>query len=110
MARFFGIVGYGKNEEVRPGVWDDVIVERKYYGDVVRNSLSVENADKVNDNRTVGNSISILADDDAYNSFMDILYVQWMGRNWEVSNIDVQPPRLVLRLGGVYTGPTAPTA
>lgn len=105
--RFYGAVGYGENVEKKPGVWDDVITERKYYGDVVRNSVHQQGSDKVNNDISVGNSISILADDDAYGMFSDIRYVTWLGKNWEVTNVEVLPPRLILRLGGVYTGPTS---
>lgn len=107
MARFYGAVGYGESVEKKPGVWDDVITVRNYYGDVVRNSMQQQGLDKVNNDISVGNSISILADDDLYGNFMNIRYITWMGKNWEVSNVDVLPPRLILRLGGVYTGPTS---
>ena len=36
MAKFFGIVGYAETVQVKPGVWQDVITEYKYYGDEVR--------------------------------------------------------------------------
>lgn len=110
MARFYGAVGYGVNVEVKPGVWKDVITERMYYGDVLRNSLTVQNDDKVNSDRTVSNLISLMADDDAMGNFTNIKYINWQGKNWEVGTIEVAPPRLNIRLGGVYNGPTAATA
>jgi hypothetical protein len=34
-------------------------------------------------------------------------YVEWLGTLWVVTNVEVQSPRLLLTLGGVYNGPKA---
>lgn len=107
MARFYGEVGYGQSTEIEPGVWDDVITEKSYYGDVVKNSRRFVNSDSVNDNLTVGNSIEIVADDYAGGHFHAIRYVKWAGVYWEVTEVTEVHPRLLLRLGGAYSGPTA---
>lgn len=106
MARFNDVVGYGESVEVAPGVWDDVITEISYFGDVVRNSRSLREREEVNDDLTVGNSISIVADAYAVEHFHAIKYVQWSGTRWLVREVTVQRPRLILRLGRVYSGPT----
>lgn len=106
MARFCGEVGYGEQAEIRPGVWDDVIVEHRYYGDVIRNSRQLETGEKVNNDISVGNSISILADAYANEHFFAMRYIRWAGVLWTVTDVEVQSPRLILRLGGVYNGPT----
>ena len=104
--RFYGPVGYGITEETEPGVWDAKIVEFPYYGDVIRNSRKLDNGDKVNDDISVGNSISIVADAYANEHFFAMRYVKWAGVLWKVSDVTVESPRLILRLGGVYDGPT----
>ena len=113
MGRFYGEVGYssdGGAVETKPGVWVQTdVVERKYHGKEKRLSKDVEVADKVNDDFTVGNLLSILADPYALNNFSKILYVRWQNQVWKVTKVDVKRPRLELRLGGVYHGPTAPT-
>lgn len=118
MAKFFGVVGYGNVEETGPGVWDNVIVEKQYFGDVIRNSRQLTEAGFANQNMgggqvnpdiTVGVSISIVADAYAHEHFFAMKYVKWMGALWTVQNVDVQSPRLILRLGGVYNGPKAGT-
>ena len=109
MAKFYGEIGYGEAVEIAPGVWEDRITERHYYGDVVRNSRQLQNAEKVNYDVSVGNSISIVADAYANEHFFAIRYIRWAGTLWAVSDVTVQSPRLLLRLGGVYNGPT-PTA
>lgn len=107
MPKFAGVVGYAEGPvETAPGVWKDVIVERKHRGDVIRNSRKLEEADKVNMDLSVGNSISIVADAYAREHFWAMRYVKWSGVLWVVSNVTVEHPRLILRLGGVYNGPT----
>lgn len=110
MAKFYGEIGYGIPVEARPGVWQDVIVEHKYFGDVLRNSRQLDNGDKVNNDLSVGNSISIVADPYAREHFFAMRYIRWAGTLWVISNVDVQIPRLILRLGGVYNGQTPSTS
>lgn len=111
MARFSGVIGYGESVKTGPGIWDDVVTERgPYYGDVVRNTRQFRDGDKVNDDVSVSNSISIMADDYANEHIFAIRYVRWAGTLWTVSSVEVQSPRLILSIGGVYNGPkgTAP--
>lgn len=106
MAKFYGAIGYGETVEVSPGVYDDVITERQYFGDIVRNTRKLQDGLSVNDDISVNNSISIVADAYANEHFFAIRYVQWAGALWKVSDVDAtQSPRLILRLGGVYNGP-----
>lgn len=107
MAKFYGAIGYGVSAEAAPGVWKDVITERNYYGDVVRNTRTLLDGEKVNNDLSVNNSISIVADAYANENFFAIRYIRWMGALWLVSEVEVQSPRLLLRLGSVYNGPTA---
>jgi hypothetical protein len=106
--RFFGEVGYGESTETPPGsgVWVDVIDEYAYRGDVIRNTRRLESGDQLNDDLSVNNSISIVADEYANQHFFNIKYIKWQGLLWTVSSVEVRPPRLILSLGGVYNGPT----
>lgn len=106
MARFHGEVGYGDSVETAPGVWEDQITEFPYTGDVIRNTRKLESGDTLNDDLTVGNSISIVADEQATEHFFKIRYVRWMGVRWTVTSVEVRHPRLILSLGKVYNGPT----
>lgn len=110
MAKFYGKIGYAETVETVPGVWAPVITERKYYGDVVRNTRGLQESDKINNDITVGNSISIVADPYAHEHFFAMKYIEWAGTLWIISDVEVQRPRLLLRLGGVYNGPTAEVA
>lgn len=106
MAKFFGVVGYGEQVETSPGIWDDIIVEHEAYGDVKRNARTFVQGESVNDDLTVNNSISIVMDAYASEHFHGIRYVLWGGARWRVAEVTEQRPRLLLRLGGVYRGPT----
>lgn len=109
MTRFSGKVGYGVTVETVPGVHEDQIVEYLYFGDIVRNSLNFRAGESVNNDLSVSNSISIVADAYANEHFFAIRYVEWAGTLWAVSEVEVQAPRLLLRLGGVYNGPRPQT-
>jgi len=106
MARFAGKVGFGVSTEVRPGVHKDVVIERTYFGDVVRTARSADQADKLNDDLSVNNSVEIVIDEFVNENLLAIRYVVWMGKRWKVIDVEVEHPRLILRLGGVYNGPT----
>ena len=36
MAKWYGVIGYADNVEVEPGLWEDSIVEKPYFGDLTR--------------------------------------------------------------------------
>lgn len=110
MTRFHGRIGYGIPTEKAPGVWVDEIVEHSYYGDVVRNARNLREGENLNFDLSVQNSISIVADAYANDHFFAIRYVEWAGTLWTVSSVEVQSPRLLLRLGEVYNGQTPTVA
>lgn len=103
MAKWFGKIGYAETEEISPGVWKEQIVEREYYGDLVRNTRRLQTADKINDDIIVSNELSIVSDPYANQNFHSIRYVEFMGSKWKVSSVEVSYPRLILTLGGLYT-------
>ncbi len=106
MAKFHGIVGYVLTEETSPGVFteSDPPIEKTYFGDVIRMTSKTMSGESVNDNFTINHRISIVADPFAYENFCYIRYVNWMGTLWKVSSVEVQRPRLILAVGGVYNG------
>jgi hypothetical protein len=106
MPRFYGKVGYAESTETSPGVWTDIVTIRNYYGDVNRISKRSQVGEGLNDNIVINNEISILADPYAYEHFQAMKFIQWMGAFWKISSIEVQRPRLILTIGGVYNGET----
>lgn len=102
MAKWFGKIGFGVTSETKPGVWTESITLREYYGDLIRNTRRLQSGDQVNDDINVSNEISIISDPYANEHFYAIRYVEFAGAKWKVTNVDVQYPRLILTLGGVY--------
>lgn len=113
MAKFYGEVGYSEGTVESPpgsGVWVESIIERTYFGDETRPARQLREGEKVNEDLSTSTSISIVADAYAEENIFAMRYVRWKGSLWNVSNVDVRRPRLTLRLGGVYHGPTPPGA
>lgn len=104
MAKFYGEIGYAETVETVPGVWEEQITKRNYYGELTRNTRRLQSTDQLNDNINVSNEISIVADPYAYQNFHSMRYVVFMGTKWKISNVEVQYPRLILTLGGIYNG------
>ena len=102
MAKFYGKVGYADTSETAPGVWTEVITEREYYGDVLRISRRLQSTDQLNDDIIIDNEFSIVADPFAYQNFHTMRYIEWLGAKWKITKVNVQSPRLILSVGGVY--------
>ena len=104
MAKFFGAIGYAVTSETRPGVYEEQIIEREYFGDVNRNIRKLENSEHLNDDINVSNEISIVSDPFANENFYSMRYAEFMGTKWKITSVEVKYPRLILTLGGVYNG------
>lgn len=107
MAKWSGKVGFETTLETEPGIWKEKIIEKSYYGDVIRNARRLESSGVINDSINISNEISFVADPYARENFHAIRYIEFMGTKWKVSNVDVQYPRLVLSIGGIYNGKQA---
>lgn len=104
MAKWYGVIGYAETVETTPGVWKEQVTKRNYYGDLTRNTRRLQTADKLNDDINITNELSIVADPYAMNNFHSMRYAEFMGTAWKITNVEVQYPRLILSLGGVWNG------
>lgn len=118
MTKFYGLVGFVETVLTDEGVWEPVTVERIYRGDIYKNTKRFDGSDKVNDNLTLNNTVSIVADAYAYNHFSSIRFVrfdclgytaeesdissEFKSPAWKVTMVEVNRPRLILTVGGVY--------
>lgn len=102
MAKWFGKIGFSETKETKPGVWEEIITVREYYGDVTRNTRRFQSSENLNDNMVVSNDISIVADPYAIQNFHSIRYIEFMGTKWKIDNVEVSYPRLILTLGEIY--------
>lgn len=109
--KFCGIIGYCVPVEGTgdaEGNWEDVVTEYTYYGDVISNNRRyIQNEDSVNDDLSINNRFSIMADAFMWKHMAFIKYLVWMGKRWKVTDCEIQRPRLILSIGGEYNGPTA---
>lgn len=104
MAKFYGMLGYVETTEVRPSVFVEEAAERPCVGDIVRNYRRVENGLGINDDINLSNQLSIVADPYAMDHYFAIRYVKWNGGCWKVTGVEIQWPRLLLTIGGLYNG------
>lgn len=103
--KFYGTVGFWlKDQEVKPGSFKSFFEEKIYTGDVNWNNRHFQTSENQNDDIRLNSQISILSDLYAKENFASIRYVVWNGTKWRVTNVEVNYPRLVLTIGGVYNG------
>lgn len=102
--RFAGKVGFADTKDTSPGVWEETFVEKQYYGDVLSAPRRLDaSQDTTNYDVNVSNRISIVADPFARTHYFAIRYVYWQGAAWKVSSVEIQYPRLILSIGGLWT-------
>lgn len=110
MAKFYGKIGFGVEREVSPGVYDYDIVEKPYFGEVVRDAYDSVGGTTVLGERKTANAFRIVGDGYSVDHFYDMKYIRWAGRYWEIRQVEVvSRPRMLIRIGGVWNGPTAET-
>lgn len=107
MARFHGVVGFGTTKETfkGSGVWEEKHTEKPYYGDILKKVIRNETGEHLNDNVNVSHRISIVADEFAFMNFFAMKYVVWMKTRWRITDVEIERPRIILSIGGVYNGP-----
>lgn len=101
MSKWYGVIGFEETVETAPGVWEEQITKRNYYGELRRNTRRLQSTEHLNDDITISNEISIVADPYARNHFHSIRYAEFNGAAWKITNVEEQFPRLVLTLGGL---------
>lgn len=104
MTRYSGLVGYGEQVETGPGVWENIIKERMMKGDLIRQNANIRDSGKVNDDITLNHRVSLLGDAYAFDNYFNMKWIQINGRKWKVSSIEVQRPRLLADIGGLWNG------
>ena len=110
MAKYCGSIGFAITTDDGHGVWEDTITERKYYGDVLQNTRRWSDGDKIIGDITISNRFSILADSFAKSNIGAMKYITYLGERWKIESVDIQYPRVIISVGGVYNGPDpAPT-
>lgn len=111
MSKWFGKIGFAlPTREVEPGIWNSSVEEREYYGDVTSGRWKRQSSGEINDNINLANVLSILADSFAFENHSYIVYVEILGSKWKISDVELQYPRMILSIGGVWNGNAPGTA
>ena len=101
--RYSGYIGFDESYEKDDGIWDtDHIIEMPYYGDVVRNIKRFSENEKINDDLNISNQFSIVANQYAFDGIGRMRYITFMNQKWKITSIEVQYPRLIISVGGLY--------
>lgn len=111
MAKCYVEIGFVTTEETidensneGTGIWVEKVTPKNYYADIIKNSRMLTSDNKVNSDLMLNNTFSIIADPYLMNNFFAIRYIKFNGNKWEVSGVEVQYPRLLLSIGGLYNG------
>lgn len=106
MAKYYGKIGFASCEETPTGsgIWVDDITTRQYRGDILNTSYRWQQGQEINSNATVSQRISIISDSYVLNNIPSIKYIEFLGALWCVASIEIQRPRIILTLGGIYNG------
>lgn len=112
MARFSGKIGYATTSETSPGVWTESMIERQYYGDIVKHfrKWSTPPGGGINDNLVFSQDVSVLADPYLFDNLNNMRYVVYRGIPWKIESINIDRPRVTITLGGEWNGVTADTS
>lgn len=103
--KYAGKIGFVKNVDKGNGIWESEITEKTYIGDVVRNTANWKaNEGSINDDIAINNQLSILVDPYAFENFQYMKYIEWMGSLWNIGSIEINYPRVLISIGGIYNG------
>lgn len=102
MAKFSGVIGFVETVETSPGVWTDQTTEKRYKGDLLKHYISWQTSNEINPDFNINNQVSIVADRYISDHLAYIKYVVLNNVKWKITNIEINRPRLIISLGGLY--------
>lgn len=105
MNKFHGKIGFVDYVEKIPGRRVPDVIERSYYGDVLEDARKAVDSGYQNDDITLTNRFSILADAYSRQNIDKLAYICYMGVKWKVTTRTRKERRLILSVGGVWNGP-----
>lgn len=106
MAKYCDIIGFCISEDQGNGIFKDRILEKRYKGEIIRQSANNVQNDNLNGDLILNARINILADPYTIRYIGTIKYAYYMNVCWKVTSFELQYPRILISLGGVYNGKT----
>jgi hypothetical protein len=104
--RYSGKIGFATKAQTSPGVWEDVITERDYIGDLIQRTERLDQGDSIIPSYRTTTSVSVLSDGVLKERYSDVRYVTVHGVKWTVQSIIHKFPRIEMYLTEGYNGPT----
>lgn len=103
MSRYYGNIGFVTEQvETSPGIWEEVIDDRPYKGDVLSHSRSYEFSESINDNLALSNRFSVISDAYLLSHMPAMRYLEYMGTKFKIRSVEIDRPRVIISVGGVY--------
>lgn len=102
MPKCSGVIGYALVGETQPGVWTEGITEKKYYGDIVRDNRKFDSGNEMNEDISITNKISVVSNSFMLENLSFMKYITFMKSKWKISSVDINTPRMIITIGGVY--------
>lgn len=109
MNKWHGKIGFVMTvrDEVKPTKWVEKSIEKEYYGDILKTNFRSESGSSINDDINISNRISVVANDFMRSNLQYMKYIEVGGAFWKINSIDIQAPRLILEIGGLWNGKRA---
>lgn len=109
--KYYGKIGFLEDQvETAPGVFENQIIEREYYGDVVRWTSRWQNDSRnLNDNLNMSNQFKIVFDPYGFDHLQNLLYLEYNNVRWKIITFELTYPEVTIYIGGVYNGETGPS-
>ena len=108
--KYYGKIGFVEsNVETAPGVYEEQVIEREYYGNVIKNTSRWQNDSRnLNDNLNLSNQFTILFDPYAYDHLQNLRYLEYNNVKWKIVSFELSYPEVTIYIGGVYNGESGP--
>lgn len=104
MVKFAGLVGYGSQVETSPGIWELSEKTSLMKGELIRQNADIQDSGKINGDISLGHRVSLISDAYAIDNYYNMKWVAVDGIKWIVSSVEIQHPRLIVSLGGLWNG------
>lgn len=102
MAKFSGKIGFATTKESRPGIYEEVIEEKTFYGNLTKQTRSLYSSENINDGINISNNISIVANPYLTEHIFSMRYVTFQGAKWKITNAEIKERRIELTIGGLW--------
>lgn len=102
MAKYHGKLGFVLTEQTSPGTWTPRTEIREVTGDVLQRTVRENDSQSINPNVTFDQQISIVYDSFMTQHMFVLEWIEWFGKRWKISKIDIRPPRMNITIGSEW--------